>query len=115
LGRVRMGLGELDESERLLQRSLSLAGDQWPEGHPSRIATEFQLGDLMVRRARFEDARTRYRKVLEDSTSRYGKDHPRSLWVRTELAWLEHELGASASARSLLVDVVAGSEAWRSD
>ena len=115
LGRVRMGLGDLEDGERLLQRSLSLAGGAWPEDHPSRIATEFQLGDLMVRRARFVEARSRYHKVLADSTSRYGADHARSLWVRAELAWLEHELGESAIAHPLLAEVIAASDAWRTD
>lgn len=106
LGQIRLGLGEWDHAETLLANSLALAGAHWPPGHPERAATQFELGDLLVRRARFANARALYLDVLAVQEQRFGRNGADTLWTRTQLAWLDHELGDSASAAAALEAIV---------
>ena len=72
----------------------------------TKTLAEFNLGDLLVRQARFVEARALYRDVHAAQRLQFGNDAEETRWTRTQLAWIEHELGDSATAAALLEQIL---------
>lgn len=107
LASVLTSTGALDEAEKLILGSI----DRYP-AHPqqrlSRLVHAYlRLGNLNLRRERFDEAENWLRKCVEARIEFYGSDHPNVAFAKTRLALLREQRGDAREAELLLRDAIA--------
>lgn len=107
LGRVYMNIGEFEQAQGLLERSLDLRRMVHGENHLGVAESLAQLAELQRRRSRYQRADTLYRHALEIQRRLLGDHHPVVAQTLTDHAYLTIYLGRPNEAEALYYEVLA--------
>ncbi|KAI4268223.1 MAG: hypothetical protein L6R35_006783 [Caloplaca aegaea] len=80
LARVKSGLGDHEEAEKLMRTALPIAQRNLGENHNGTLSGQAHLGNVLVRQGRFVDAETLFldaiRRQRYESSARDDGEHP---------------------------------------
>lgn len=96
LGHLLFEAGAIDQAESLYEDALNA----YPEGHPWRSATVFNLGRVHEARGDYRAAERMYREALAAQRLQYGEDHERVAVDLKQLGIVLHLQGKRREAES---------------
>lgn len=115
-GALEGGLGEHEKAERMLKRGLELHQEHLAETDQRTLRAHNQLANLLVRRAKYDDAEVHFLAAQAGHEELYGVDSPEALENQGNLAYLYWRVGRHEEAAPLLRNALKGSEAiWGPD
>jgi eukaryotic-like serine/threonine-protein kinase len=115
-GALEAGLGQHEQAETMLRRGLALHEEQLAETDQRTLRAHNQLANLLVRRAKYDDAEVHYLAAQAGHDELYGADSAEALENQGNLAYLYWRVGRHEDAAPLLRNALKGSEArWGPD
>lgn len=115
-GALEAGLGEHEKAESMLRRGLALHQEHLAETDQRTLRAHNQLANLLVRRAKYDDAEEHFLKAQAGHDELYGAESPEALENQGNLAFLYWRVGRHDDAAPLLRNSLAGTEArWGPD
>jgi eukaryotic-like serine/threonine-protein kinase len=101
-GRVDLEAGHLPRALDLLSRALAARRSILPLDHPDLAASEGELGNVLVRAARYSEARTHLEAALDIRRRLFGDQHPLTAGALLNLAVSYQDDGRLDEARTHL-------------
>lgn len=115
-GALEAGLGEHEKAEVMLRRGLELHEQELAETDQRTLRAHNQLANLLVRRAKYDDAEKHYVAAQAGHEELYGAESAEALENQGNLAYLYWRVGRHEEAAPLLRNSLKGTEArWGPD
>ena len=108
LARIRFAQGRLDEAERWLTQSTQIDLAVVDSDHPGLLTDAWMIGKLLAARGQFAQAHAIFTRVAARRAVQFGPTHTYTLFTEVDLATIEGETGAYASARERLHAALTG-------
>jgi eukaryotic-like serine/threonine-protein kinase len=102
-----VALGEFEPALALYARADSASdAAQIPSWHADRVWQQFALGDLAIRQAKFDLAKTHLQQGLTLLRQNPALSAADALWFEVSLVWVDFEQGQVATAEPALAELV---------
>ncbi len=105
VGGVYLSLGDFEEAEPALERSLELRRERLGASHPDTLASVHALGELRRYQGRTDEAEALYGEALAGRTAGLGGEHADTLATRDARARLHTEQARYEEAEAEALDV----------
>ena len=100
-GNLYLGLGRLDEAEKMYQRALQGFEKAWGPEHTSTLSTVNNLGWLYQSLGRLDEAEKMYQRALQGKEKAWGPEHTSTLDTVNNLGNLYADLGRLDEAEKM--------------
>lgn len=97
---VLLELGEVNRAEPYLMRSVEMARETYPAGHPTLVATENAYGIFLSKSGRAHEAEQLFAAALERTRKTWGEEHPKTIETTNNLAIALGRQGKFAEAET---------------
>jgi tetratricopeptide (TPR) repeat protein len=101
LANLRNAIGEADQAEAMMRRSLVQMTEQWGPVHQLVLTQEYNLAELLSQQGRFDEARQLAEQTLATKRETIGESHPLTLLSMDNLAVALSGLGRGEEALGL--------------
>jgi len=108
LARVRFAQGRLDEAEHWLTQNTKVDLAVVGSDHPGLVTDAWLIGKILAARGSFSQAHAVLTRVAARRAAQFGPTHTYTLFSAVDLATIEAETGAYATARERLRAALAG-------
>jgi tetratricopeptide (TPR) repeat protein len=106
LGQAYLGLGELVEAQKHLERARDLRLDKLGAKHADTLDTMIALGNVYLESGRYDGAESLLQQAIETNEAEFGPHHDRTLYGMARLASLYWQRGPRDKAEPLYRQVL---------
>ena len=106
VGNTYWGLGDFDEAQRHLERSVQLRSARLGANHEATLFSKFSLAIVYGDQRNDDRAEPLFREVLQALTDKLGPSHPQTVSTKNSLAWRYVMRGIYDRPEKLLLEVL---------